>query len=332
MDSSNISALNSALIQSPRTQLFLSRDLEQTRAAVGQVMTSHALDCDGKMQRLQARMHYVSFGDVSLSRLKYGADVTIRPGLLDTFYLVQMPLAGRASVDCGKEHVDSGPGLASVLNPSELTVMHWRADNDQLMVRIDRSLVERAIWAQLGRKTNGPLNFQLGFRWQDSMPWRCLMQYLVDCVAGDFDPIKYRLIAANIEQLVVSTLLATQPHNFSDHKAPHRSVVLPRHVRKVEEFLRMNAQEPISAEQLAALAGVSLRSLYAGFKEYCGVTPMQYLKQLRLEGARNMLLHEGDSVTVATAAMQWGFAHLGRFSVEFKQQFGESPSEMLRRH
>jgi AraC-like DNA-binding protein len=45
-----------------------------------------------------------------------------------------------------------------------------------------------------------------------------------------------------------------------------------------------------------------------------------------------MLLNEPDSVTVATVAMQWGFSHLGRFSVEFKQRFGESPSEMLRKH
>lgn len=328
----NQTMLSGALIQAPHTQLFASHDLEQTRFAVGNVMTRHLLGISGRSQRLNARMHHVSFGDVSLSRLKYGAEVTIEPGCLETFYLVQMPLAGHAAIDCGKQHVDSCPALASILNPTESTVMCWSADSDQLMVRIERSLVDRAIWAHLGRETGEALRFQPGFRWQDCAAWRCLMQYLVDCVANDFDPARHKLIASNMEQLVVSTLLSTHPHNFSDIKPQHRTTVLPRHVRKVEEFLRTHAHEPVSADQLAELAGVSLRSLYAGFKEYCGVTPMQYLKNLRLDGARNMLLNERGSVTVATAAMQWGFSHLGRFSVEFKQRFGESPSEMLRKH
>jgi AraC-like DNA-binding protein len=328
----NQPTLQGALIQAPHTQLFISHDLEQTRFAVGSVMTRHLLGIDGRAQRLNARMHHVSLGDVSISRLKYGADVSIQPGCLEAFYLVQMPLAGHAVIECGKQRVDSCPTLASVLNPTEPTVMHWSADNDQLMVRIDRSLIDRAIWAHLGQEPEEALRFQLGFRWQDCAAWRYLVQYLAECIAHDFDPAKNKLVASNMEQLVVSTLLSSHVHNFSDAKPTHRATVLPRHVRKVEEYLRTHAHEPVCADQLAELAGVSLRSLYAGFKEYCGVTPMQYLKNLRLEGARNMLLNEPDSVTVATVAMQWGFSHLGRFSVEFKQRFGESPSEMLRKH
>ncbi|MEJ7806329.1 MAG: helix-turn-helix transcriptional regulator [Telluria sp.] len=77
-------------------------------------------------------------------------------------------------------------------------------------------------------------------------------------------------------------------------------------------------------------AGVSVRSLYAGFKEYCGVSPLQYLRMLRLDGARQALLNAPDC-HIASIAMHWGFGHLGRFSMEYKERFGESPSQSVRR-
>ena len=94
--------------------------------------------------------------------------------------------------------------------------------------------------------------------------------------------------------------------------------------------MRANVGEPVTADQMALVAGVSLRSLYAGFKEFCGVSPMQYLRTLRLDGARQALLNEPDC-NIGSIAMLWGFGHLGRFSVEYKERFGESPSQSVRR-
>lgn len=99
----------------------------------------------------------------------------------------------------------------------------------------------------------------------------------------------------------------------------------------MQDFLRENMAEPVTAHQMALVAGVSLRSLYAGFKDHGGVSPMQYLRSLRLEAARQALLSE-PARSIASVAMRWGFAHLGRFSMEYKARFGESPSQSGRRH
>lgn len=323
-------ALSGALLDAPQRQLFASRDLDQTRYLVGQVMKPHRLEISGRSQQLSSRMHHMSFSGVSLSRLKYGAEVAIEPGCLDDFYLIQMPLAGHAVIDSGGQYLFSRPDMASVISPSGSTAMQWSADNDQLMVRIDRALVERTICAMTGQPETDPVKFELGFRWRDNPAWLCLLQYLCECASNPFDAVKYRLLVASIEQLVVSTLVCAQPHNFSEIKLARRTTVLPKHVRLVQEFLREHASEPVSADQLALLAGVSLRSLYAGFKEYCGVSPMQYLRNLRLDGARMSLLTEPDS-SIASVAMRWGFCHLGRFSIDYKQRFGESPSEGARK-
>ncbi len=321
--------LAGALINSPERQLFASRDLLQTRSLVGSVMKPHDLHVHGASQQVNARMHHMAFGGVSLNRLKYGADVDIEPGPLDDFYLIQMPLSGHARITSGAQQVASDAEVAVVISPSDPTVMRWSADCDQLMVRIDRMLVARAIGALSGRLEPEAVRFQLGFRWRECAPWRSLVQYLNECASHPFDPVQYRLMVAHIEQLVVSTLISAQPHDMREAKAPRCAAVLPRHVRRVQDFLRENVAEPVTADQMALVAGVSLRSLYAGFKEHCGLSPMQYLRALRLDGARQSLLGE-PACSIATIAMRWGFAHLGRFSLEYKERFGESPSQSLR--
>ena len=67
------------------------------------------------------------------------------------------------------------------------------------------------------------------------------------------------------------------------------------------------------------------------FRDSKGVSPMRYLCDARFEKVREALARAqpGDSVT--TIAMSWGFSHLGRFSVEYRRRFGESPSDTLKR-
>ena len=329
--------LSHALIDQPQHLVLASPDLEQTRAAVGHCMKPHRLVVRGGGQTLQARMHHVPMGRVSLSRLRYGADVAIEPDRLEGFYLVQMPLAGNALVRCGDQSTESSPQVASVLSPSQPVAMQWAADCDQLMVRIDRSLVDQALAARLGRPDVPALVFQLALRWREAPAWACVVNYLADCAAHGLDLAAHPLLAGQVEQLVVTALLGAQPHSAAAAAPTAARPLLPRHVRKVEDYLRGHADEPISADQLAALAGVSLRSLYAGFSACFGVGPMHYLRDLRLDRVRADLLaadggrHRSPCDSVASVALHWGFAHLGRFSADYRKRFGENPSETLRR-
>ena len=313
-----------------RRLLFSSSDRWEVESLVAGVMRSHRLSVTGEHERLRARMHHAALGEVALSRLSYGASVQIDPDPLDAFFLIQMPLAGGAQIAYGAQRIESSPELASVLNPDDEIHMRWLAGNDQLMLRISRPLVERALVAQVGRELDEPLRFELGFRWRDSGPWLGLLSYLSSCAAQAQELTQHRLVLAQIEQLAAAVLLASHRHNYSQAQPARNSAVLPRHVRKAQEYLQAHAHEPVQAEQLAAIAGVSMRSLYAGFKDFVGASPMQYLRELRLERARAELLGS-DAANVAAVALRWGFAHLGRFSSEYRQRFGETPSQTLKR-
>ena len=158
------------LLNAPEKLLFASTDLDEVRSMVGRVMKPHQLTRTAGGERLDARMHYTGLGDLSLSRLRYGATVRIEPGPLESFFLVQMPLCGTAAIESGGQRIDSSPELASVLSPECDTRMCWEAGNDQVMLRISRSLVERTLVGYLGHPLDKPLHFELGFAGATARP------------------------------------------------------------------------------------------------------------------------------------------------------------------
>ncbi len=299
---------------------------------VGQVMKQHELLPVQGRARVDARMHHMGLGEVSLNRLCYGAEVDINPGPLQDFFLIMMPLQGHAEMQHGDAHTVSTQGHACIASPDQALRMRWSADCDQLMVRISRSFMERMLSAQLGHPLREALRFRPDFAWQSSSAWQCVLRLLVDCAEHDLSTGSHRMMLAHVQELVAATLLAEQDHNHKDTGLSPRKAVLPRHVHRVQEYLQAHVHEPVSAERLAEVAGVSVRGLYAGFQEYCGVSPMLYLRNLRLDQARGDLLAVGQGTSVSGVAMRWGFTHLGRFSAEYKARHGESPSDTLRRH
>lgn len=89
--------------------------------------------------------------------------------------------------------------------------------------------------------------------------------------------------------------------------------------------------ERLSITDLCDIADVSERTLQTAFREILGMSPLAYLKRLRLHRARKDFYREADTaLSVTEIAMRWGFWHLGEFSRDYKTCFGELPSETLR--
>ncbi|MDU5679320.1 MAG: helix-turn-helix domain-containing protein, partial [Pseudomonas aeruginosa] len=97
-------------------------------------------------------------------------------------------------------------------------------------------------------------------------------------------------------------------------------------------YIRRHLQSEIEVAALAEQAHMSTRSLYALFERQLGESPRQYIRRLRLERIRACLEDPGCRVRNLTElALDFGFAHLGRFAEQYRRQFGELPSETLRR-
>lgn len=97
----------------------------------------------------------------------------------------------------------------------------------------------------------------------------------------------------------------------------------------IRAVLAGNLQGPIYSEALAAQLGISVRTMHDAVLRYRGMSLHRYLRLRRLWLVRQRLLAGADSVK--SAALAFGFWHLGDFSGNYRQQFGESPSETLAR-
>jgi transcriptional regulator GlxA family with amidase domain len=107
--------------------------------------------------------------------------------------------------------------------------------------------------------------------------------------------------------------------------------VASRAPRGVSDFVVDRLREPWSLGGLASTLGLSSRTLNRLTRREAGVPPMVLLRRVRLEQARSELEAPTPRTSVTNVALDCGFNHLGRFSVDYARRYGEPPSETLRR-
>jgi AraC-like DNA-binding protein len=102
-------------------------------------------------------------------------------------------------------------------------------------------------------------------------------------------------------------------------------------IRRFCEMLEAHPLKPLHVPETSHAIGISGRTLRMACQEQFGVSPTQYLLLRRMRVARRTLRQADPEVTrVTDVATDLGFWELGRFSVKYRQIFGESPSATLR--
>ena len=99
--------------------------------------------------------------------------------------------------------------------------------------------------------------------------------------------------------------------------------------RNLEDWIDSHLGEPITMGTLCRVAGVGERCLQKSFLYRRGISPMRFVAERRLLAAHRWLANGSQAATVTEAALRFGFSHLGRFSMSYRQAIGESPSQTL---
>jgi AraC-like DNA-binding protein len=99
-----------------------------------------------------------------------------------------------------------------------------------------------------------------------------------------------------------------------------------------EAFLAARRYQPLHLKEICAAIGVPERTLRGYCYKYLGTGPTHYLWLKRMDLVhRELLSADAKGMTVTKIATAHSFYELGRFSVDYRVLFGESPSETLRR-
>jgi AraC family ethanolamine operon transcriptional activator len=122
-------------------------------------------------------------------------------------------------------------------------------------------------------------------------------------------------------------LQSLTPAGGVSRKVPTRRKVAIEAIQYIHE----NTKKTLTIKSLVRQLETTTRTLHFGFIETFGMSPIAYIRNLRLASARRDLINK-TWPTVTETAMFWNFHHLGRFSKAYQIAYGETPSETARRN
>ncbi|MGY3586619.1 AraC-like DNA-binding protein [Bradyrhizobium sp. USDA 4341] len=309
--------------------VLASGDLDEVVDGCSRMLRPHDLTMRGRGAKLAARLHHLPIGPISLSRLRYGGDVTVVPELSEEGnFLVTLPVQGSAQFRYGSAAADVTPGHGTIVGPYREFRLDIEGAFDQILLRLDRRRVEVVCANLLGLDKAMPVHFDLALRGVPAF-WHKLLEAAAS-LSMFSDALAHPTMLVRLEELIIESLLMAQPNNFSAAIAAANGAAPSAQVRKAMDYMREHIADAVSLGQVARHCGLSLRSLQAGFQRDLGTSPSRWLRAQRLDRVHAILLSsEPGSVAVTDVALQCGFFHLGDFSMRFKERFGEKPSAVL---
>ncbi len=310
-------------------------DIDELCETVGQVLNSHRAQCDPCEGIEPTSFNSASVNSVAFSYITYGAPMRVHPERPETFFVVLIPLAGRARVRGGRTEICSDPQRAAILDPDIDVDMYFEAGTEQIMLRFDRSKLEDQLGRMVGRPGTRRLRFDpcVDMTTPLARSWLSTLQMVCSDLDGP-QGLSHAALQHQTEQLVMSQTLTVITHSYSVEldALESSSPAAPRLIRRADQLIDDHAREALTVHDLAEAVSISVRSLQEGFRRHLHTTPTARLRQARLDGVRAELLAADPAHhTVSRLALDWGFAHFGRFSTTYRAAFGESPSETLRR-
>lgn len=316
-------------------QVLSTCDIDEMHSEVSRVLCGHnAKSLTHARPTVDATLHHAPLSTTAAIYLNYGVETKVRVEELG-FYLLEVQLSGSCETFYGRDGATTKSGCIVMAGPNRRFSSHWDDRCSKLLIKIDSLELEKQLGVIMGTSPDRALEFELehpiGVGPSASL-WRNLRLLI-----GELEDPASLLntvpgAGREAEQRLLWTLLHVLPSNYStelsaEHPQPSKS-----YLERVEEYIDANCEKSLVLADLAEVAGVSGRTLLEGFRRHRGISPMRLLKTARLDRARGELLRadpDGDSVT--RVALKSGFQHLGRFSIEYKRRFGESPSTTLQR-
>ncbi len=105
-----------------------------------------------------------------------------------------------------------------------------------------------------------------------------------------------------------------------------------RIVERVDAYVRSRPDHLVTVSELCSALSISRRALQVGFQDVLGVSPHAYIRTISLNGVRSHLKNASSPyASVQDAAAAYGFWHMSQFAVDYRQLFGERPSDTIKR-
>ncbi|MYT69653.1 MULTISPECIES: AraC family transcriptional regulator [unclassified Streptomyces] len=276
-------------------------------------------------------MRCVRLGPVAFNTLAFGAATALHgPAPLPRIYPFFAAMTGTmTSTRRGTDtHSTAGDGrLASAVSAHPQTITSGPG-NEYFTASFARAAVTAELEEELGHGIT-ELAFPTSFAAVSGQArtFKALLDLLTSEIVRPTGLLDRPSAAYRLGATLLTTMLHTTPHQYAEKLAtPGRTGPAP--VRTVTEAIHADPAHPFTARELARISGIPLRTLQTAFRDHHGIPMTVYLRNVRLAGAhRDLRAERAPGTTVASVAARWGFTHLSRFALYYRDRYGVLPSE-----
>jgi AraC-like DNA-binding protein len=284
------------------------------------------LDSFGFIQRV-TRVGPITVGDIT-----YETDVALDFDETRASYHLCVPIRGWLESRHRGQQLISTPALASVYRPDAAIGTRWPGGSRHLAVKIDQVAVDRALETLVDSPIGSPIAFDaaLPLTAGAAQDWVRLLLMVHRQLERPDSLFGHSVVLDPLVESLIYGFLLVANHPYRAALAAPAEPGRPTAVRDAIDIIEAGPHLPLTTSTLALQCHVSVRTLQEGFRRHVGMSPMAYLRVVRLRRAHSDLRSAHPShTTVAAIAHRWGFAHLGRFATAHTAMYGETPYQAL---
>ncbi|PDT80127.1 AraC family transcriptional regulator [Sinorhizobium sp. BJ1] len=274
---------------------------------------------------------WANAGIVSIGFTHFDGQILFESEGADGQLVLIVPRRGGLDLRMGRQAFCTSPGRGAVIEGNQRIAALSLSAREHMFVAIDQAALVRQLSEMVEMPVSGILEFspEIDLISGPGTAIANIAATLQAGLAGDAPLRRSPLALTNLSEALIQMILDTLPHRFSE-KMRRAATPVPRHVKKAIDFMMANLSKPITLVEVAVACGVSSRTLQHGFRQFKMTTPMSYLQDLRLNALREELTLARPGQSIADIAFKWGFTHMGRLAMEYRNRFGELPSQTLR--
>jgi AraC-like DNA-binding protein len=306
--------------------LVRTSDLDRLRSVLATLFQGSAFAMGSDRRSAPSNINFYPLPNSRLMYGNFGTAIRASFGEMQ-FFVHGITLRGSGELLTNGEAMPADVG--GLLFPRARLDLHFAPRFETLAMIIEAEPLARQLDALLGTPMRRPILFEMNreFNQPAALTLRALIESFVGRLQTEPEPPLTALV--ELEQAMMTCFLFGNRHNHSALLERRPPLVAAWQVRRAEECIEANWDQPLTIEGLAAVTGTSARSLFHAFKQTRGCSPMTFLRQVRLQRAWLLLNESQQSVT--SIAYACGFGNLGHFANYFRAKFGEAPSSVRSR-
>jgi AraC-like DNA-binding protein len=313
-------------------QIFEAHGLDEVHERFTRLYCPHTLIPAQRQLPITVRHEALLIHTSTLNAVQYSQDVVIVAESLRDCILFEFALDEAFTVEQGNVRTRVEPGHFYIVDPEKPLWQEFGARFRQLNLRIPLPTIQDFLTTERAGNGRDPIQFK-----KNLWPIAALGEFFglfLDGVgrrrSGPATAESPR-VSAQMEKLLICMIMDSLQSNYTSALEGGLMQVVPGHLKRAEAWIAQNYARDFSPEDLARAAGTGIRTLFAAFRNFRGMTPMTYVRGVRLDKARHLLLDPQEAQRgVTDIAMSCGLAHLSRFARDYRARFGQLPSQTRR--